>query len=76
MSLYYYYYLEWECDTSIPETEKDCKDIARQLVENEPGRNINVENNTEIAHERWFKINLEFCFWFISRSYLVEEGKH
>ena len=36
---------DWECDTELPEKYKDealCKDIARQLIENEPGRNIKV----------------------------------
>lgn len=33
----------WEDDSRVPPTvRKDCKDIAMQLVENEPGRNINV----------------------------------
>lgn len=34
----------WECDSTIPEDEraKGCKDIARQLVENVPGKNLNV----------------------------------
>ncbi|XP_012551340.1 alkaline phosphatase [Bombyx mori] len=33
----------WEDDSRVPPTvRKDCKDIALQLVENEPGRNINV----------------------------------
>lgn len=32
----------WECDSTIPSSGKKCKDIARQLIENEPGKNINV----------------------------------
>lgn len=33
----------WEYDAKIPKDGKKlCKDIARQLVENDPGRNINV----------------------------------
>ncbi|RXG52348.1 Alkaline phosphatase, tissue-nonspecific isozyme [Armadillidium vulgare] len=34
----------WECDSLLPEDakEKGCKDIARQLVEDLPGKNINV----------------------------------
>ncbi|GBM73049.1 hypothetical protein AVEN_204223-1 [Araneus ventricosus] len=33
----------WESDPKIPEEDRKlCKDIARQLVENDPGRNINV----------------------------------
>lgn len=35
---------DWECDSKIPEEErgKGCKDLGRQLVEDEPGKNINV----------------------------------
>ncbi|KAF4529203.1 hypothetical protein B566_EDAN011449 [Ephemera danica] len=34
---------EWECDSSIPPEYRGCvKDIARQLIEDEPGRNIKV----------------------------------
>ncbi|KAJ0183231.1 hypothetical protein K1T71_001207 [Dendrolimus kikuchii] len=33
----------WEDDSRVPPTvRKDCKDIAMQLIENEPGRSINV----------------------------------
>lgn len=34
----------WECEATMPESEKakGCKDIARQLVENYPGKNLNV----------------------------------
>ncbi|KAJ9597588.1 hypothetical protein L9F63_011552 [Diploptera punctata] len=33
----------WECDSKIPPEYKDCvKDVARQLVEDEPGKNLNV----------------------------------
>ncbi|KAK9511994.1 hypothetical protein O3M35_000541 [Rhynocoris fuscipes] len=33
----------WEDDAKIPPlSRRSCKDIARQLVEDEPGRNINV----------------------------------
>ncbi|XP_067130186.1 alkaline phosphatase-like [Centruroides vittatus] len=33
----------WESDDKMPEDAKSaCKDLARQLVEDEPGRNINV----------------------------------
>jgi alkaline phosphatase len=29
----------WECDSKVPKQYKDCvKDVARQLVEDEPGR--------------------------------------
>lgn len=34
---------DWECDSQIPiENRGQCKDIARQLIEDEPGRNIRV----------------------------------
>lgn len=35
---------KWECETKINISDRDlgCKDIARQLIEDEPGRNINV----------------------------------
>lgn len=33
----------WEDDSKVPPVaRKSCKDITRQLIENEPGRNINV----------------------------------
>ncbi|XP_043263799.1 alkaline phosphatase isoform X2 [Colletes gigas] len=32
----------WECDGTMPKTAGKCKDIARQLVEDLPGRNIKV----------------------------------
>ncbi|XP_014273686.1 alkaline phosphatase [Halyomorpha halys] len=33
---------DWECDTKMPYTAEKCKDIARQLIEDEPGKNFNV----------------------------------
>ncbi|CAL1682989.1 unnamed protein product [Lasius platythorax] len=32
----------WECESKMPESAVDCKDIARQLIEDEPGRSIRV----------------------------------
>lgn len=34
----------WECDSQIPPTAQNigCKDIGRQLIEDEPGRDLNV----------------------------------
>ncbi|XP_070514231.1 alkaline phosphatase isoform X2 [Cardiocondyla obscurior] len=32
----------WECESKMPDKATACKDIARQLVEDEPGRNIRV----------------------------------
>ncbi|EFX85107.1 salivary alkaline phosphatase [Daphnia pulex] len=34
---------DWECDSQVPPANRhECKDIARQLIEDEPGRNINI----------------------------------
>jgi alkaline phosphatase len=36
-------YRDWECDTDLPkELDPACKDIARQLIEDEPGRSLRV----------------------------------
>lgn len=33
----------WECETAMPENLRDsCKDIARQLIEDDPGKSLNV----------------------------------
>ncbi|XP_011148617.1 alkaline phosphatase isoform X1 [Harpegnathos saltator] len=32
----------WECEAKMPKNATGCKDIARQLVEDEPGKNIRV----------------------------------
>ncbi|RVE46598.1 hypothetical protein evm_008731 [Chilo suppressalis] len=32
----------WECDAKMPTGTEQCKDIARQLIEDEPGKNLNV----------------------------------
>jgi alkaline phosphatase len=32
----------WECEAKMPESASKCKDIARQLIEDEPGKSINV----------------------------------
>lgn len=33
----------WECEAKIPETDsKNCKDIGRQLIEDENGKQFNV----------------------------------
>ncbi|XP_057320789.1 alkaline phosphatase-like [Microplitis mediator] len=32
----------WECENKVPVGAKKCKDIARQLIEDDPGRNIKV----------------------------------
>ena len=34
---------DWECDSQVPLANRnECKDIARQLIEDEPGRSVNV----------------------------------
>lgn len=35
---------DWECDSKIPVSQRNlgCKDLARQLVEDEPGKSLNV----------------------------------
>lgn len=33
---------KWECNAAIPENSKNCKDIARQLIEDEPGQKFKV----------------------------------
>ncbi|KAL4090774.1 hypothetical protein QTP88_025551 [Uroleucon formosanum] len=33
---------KWECNTAMPPSAKNCKDIARQLIEDLPGRNFKV----------------------------------
>lgn len=35
----------WECESKMPKTAEKCKDIARQLVEDLPGRNIKANYN-------------------------------
>ncbi|KAJ8967638.1 hypothetical protein NQ314_002757 [Rhamnusium bicolor] len=32
----------WECESKIPENAFKCKDIARQLIEDTPGKKIQV----------------------------------
>ncbi|XP_059479347.1 alkaline phosphatase, tissue-nonspecific isozyme-like [Neocloeon triangulifer] len=32
----------WECEAKMPRSAAKCKDIARQMVEDEPGKSINV----------------------------------
>lgn len=33
---------KWECNTAMPPSAKNCKDIARQLIEDRPGKNFKV----------------------------------
>ncbi len=33
---------DWECDSDIPKAFEKCKDIAKQLIRNAPGKNLNV----------------------------------
>lgn len=34
---------KWECNGNMPPEAESCKDIARQLIEDEPGKSINVK---------------------------------
>ncbi|CAB3368088.1 Hypothetical predicted protein [Cloeon dipterum] len=36
----------WECESKMPKGAENCKDIARQLIEDEPGISINVKIST------------------------------
>lgn len=39
----------WEDDSKVPpSSRKSCKDLARQLIEDDPGRNINVSITTGV----------------------------
>ena len=38
---------EWECDGKLPANASSCKDIARQLVEDLPGRDLRVRKFPE-----------------------------
>ncbi|KAJ8913233.1 hypothetical protein NQ315_016176 [Exocentrus adspersus] len=33
---------KWECESTVPPSSSECKDIARQLIEDAPGKYINV----------------------------------
>ncbi|XP_037302148.1 alkaline phosphatase, tissue-nonspecific isozyme-like isoform X1 [Manduca sexta] len=35
-------YRKWECEATMPQDAAECKDIARQLVEDWPGRDLHV----------------------------------
>ncbi|KAH1028128.1 hypothetical protein HUJ05_001520 [Dendroctonus ponderosae] len=42
----------WEDDSKVPPaSRKSCKDLARQLIENDPGRNINARFVAFAWHE-------------------------
>lgn len=41
----------WECDAFVPPAAQQCKDIARQLIEDEPGRSLNVSSFQHHHHE-------------------------
>lgn len=52
----------WEDDGKVPPAARtSCKDIARQLLEEEPGRNINVRNNIPPARSYAVKIYGASC---------------
>lgn len=35
----------WECEASMPVGSEQCKDIARQLIEDWPGKDFQVQQN-------------------------------
>lgn len=57
----------WEDDSKVPpSSRKSCKDIALQLVDNEPGKNINVcIFMTFLSKEFWMYV--EFFLGYIRR---------
>ncbi|CAH1403562.1 unnamed protein product [Nezara viridula] len=64
----------WEDDSKIPPlSRRSCKDIARQLVEDEPGRNINVSYLIlyYIFHCCISYSFLTFSFYFIVCMYIL-----
>ncbi|GBN83387.1 hypothetical protein AVEN_262087-1 [Araneus ventricosus] len=61
----------WESDPKIPEEDRKlCKDIARQLVENDPGRNINVRK----LHFR--NLNFSEANWAIDNVVRITKSSH
>ena len=43
---------DWECDSQVPQANrKECKDIARQLIEDDPGKNARVK---QVLLSRYF----------------------
>lgn len=48
---------KWECDGRMPPGTENCKDIARQLIEDEPGRSINV-----IEFEIYYKLDGKYTY--------------
>lgn len=48
---------KWEADGPMPESASRCKDIARQLVEDEPGRNIKARKVADL----YVPIKFENC---------------
>lgn len=48
----------WECESKMPKSAASCKDIARQLIEDEPGKNIRV--NRELL--MYFVPGDDYCF--------------
>ena len=58
----------WESDDKIPaDARSHCKDIARQLVENDPGRNINVRILCYFIYIHRIKPNLSY--YYINKPY-------
>lgn len=54
----------WEDDSKVPPaSRKSCKDLARQLIENDPGRNINVSTCRfkPLIHVQLYKLAVCLC---------------
>lgn len=73
----------WEDDGKVPPAARpSCKDIARQLLEEEPGRNITVRNNIPACAAEIYSTFCTLCNFddYISLNkvrklwYLISEG--
>ncbi|KAF0752680.1 alkaline phosphatase, tissue-nonspecific isozyme-like [Aphis craccivora] len=54
----------WEDDGKVPiPARKSCKDIARQLVEDDPGRFINCKTETGASHSSFLEITWQRQRW-------------
>lgn len=59
---------DWECDSQVPLQHRNdplCKDIARQLIEDDPGRNIKVADNSfpSISIRLFYQTDLIHVFY-------------
>lgn len=56
---------DWECDTKLGKFGYGCRDIAKQLIEDAPGRDINViylKNSLIIKHTYEVLSNIKHTF--------------